>query len=136
MDSVLRLIKEERLDERLVISRWPVPAEHLGDMVRLIDEDKISGKIAKMVFQEMYKSGQPPEAIVKEKGLIQVTDEGAIEEIVDKIMAENRGKVADYRAGKERLMSFFVGQVMKATQGKANPRTVNEILQKKLGQPG
>jgi aspartyl-tRNA(Asn)/glutamyl-tRNA(Gln) amidotransferase subunit B len=134
MDSVLRIIKEERLDETLVITRWPVLPEHLGTMVRLIDEDKISGKIAKTVFEEMRKSGKAPEAIVEEKGLIQVTDEGALREIVDRVLAQNSNKVADYRAGKERLFSFFVGQVMKVTQGKANPRTVNEILQQKLGQ--
>jgi aspartyl-tRNA(Asn)/glutamyl-tRNA(Gln) amidotransferase subunit B len=132
MDSVLRIIREERLDETLVITRWPVPPEHLGAMVRLMDEDKISGKIAKTVFEEMRRSGKTPEAIVQEKGLIQVTDEGAIEEIVNKVLAQNRDKVADYRAGKERLFSFFVGQVMKATQGKANPQLVNEILRKKL----
>ncbi len=135
MDSVLRIIKEEGLDETLVIPRWPVPPEHLGAMVQLIDEDKISGKIAKTVFEEMRKSGKAPQTIVEEKGLIQVTDEGAIGEIVDKVLAGNSDKVADYRAGKERLFSFFVGQVMTVTQGKANPRTVNEILQRKLGQP-
>jgi aspartyl-tRNA(Asn)/glutamyl-tRNA(Gln) amidotransferase subunit B len=135
MDSVLRILKEERLDETLVITRWPVPPEHLGAMVRLRDEDKISGKIAKTVFKEMQSSGKAPEVIVQEKGLIQVTDEGALEERIDKVLAQNSDKVADYRAGKERLFSFFVGQVMKATQGKANPQLLNEILQRKLRQP-
>ena len=83
----------------------------------------------------MQRSGKAPEVIVQEKGLIQVTDQGALEETIDKVLAQNSDKVADYRAGKERLFSFFVGQVMKATQGKANPQLLNEILQRKLREP-
>jgi aspartyl-tRNA(Asn)/glutamyl-tRNA(Gln) amidotransferase subunit B len=132
MDSVLRVMKDEKLDTALRITTWPCPPEHLGALVRLINEGKISGKIAKTVFEEMRESGKAPEMIIAEKGLSQVSDEGTLAAQIDQVLSANPEKVADYRAGREKLLQFFVGQVMKATQGKANPQMLNELLKKKL----
>ena len=109
-----------------------VEAGDLGALLDLISDNTISGRIAKDVFAEMLDSGRQPGAIVEEKGLRQVTDTGEIEAAVDAILAKEAGKVAEYRSGKDKLFGFFVGQVMKATQGKANPGLVNELLKKKL----
>jgi aspartyl-tRNA(Asn)/glutamyl-tRNA(Gln) amidotransferase subunit B len=132
MGDLFRVIKEKKLDEALRIINWPVPAEHIAAMVRMIDEGKISGKIAKVLFPEMLASGAAPEAIVRNKGLEQVSDTGSIESAIDQILAANSKLVSDYRAGNEKIFGFFVGQVMKATQGKASPQIVNELLKKKL----
>jgi aspartyl-tRNA(Asn)/glutamyl-tRNA(Gln) amidotransferase subunit B len=110
----------------------PVAAEELGALVRLIDEGKISGKQAKDVLVEMFKTGKRASVIVEEQGLAQVSDAGEIERIVDGVIAANPKQFEQFRAGKESLLGFFVGQVMKASQGKANPKLVNEILQRKL----
>ncbi|MGB9699992.1 MAG: Asp-tRNA(Asn)/Glu-tRNA(Gln) amidotransferase subunit GatB [Thermodesulfobacteriota bacterium] len=125
------LLRELKKDER-EIEECPVPAENLAALLRLIDEGVISGKIAKSVFEEMYRTGQKAEEIVKTKGLIQLSDAESITKIVEDILAAHPKEVAEYRQGKEKVFGFFVGQVMKATQGKANPRLVNEILKKKL----
>ena len=101
-------------------------------MLALIEDNTISGKIAKVVFEKMFDSGRQAQAIVEEEGLTQVTDAGAIEKTIDEVMAANPGKVAEYRQGKEKLFAFFIGQVMKATGGKANPAAVNELLKNKL----
>ncbi len=114
------------------ISESTIAAGQLGALVDLISDNTISGKIAKDVFAEMYKSGKDPVQIVEEKGLKQVTDTGAIEKIVDEVIAENPDNVAAYRSGKDKLFGFFVGQVMKKSQGKANPNIINELLKKKL----
>ncbi len=132
MESVLRIVREQKLDERLRITAWPVAPENLAGLVALIDEGTISGKIAKTVFEEMVASGKPPAAIVAERGLVQMTDRGAIDAAVERVLAAHPDKVADYRGGKDKLFGFFVGQVMKATEGKANPKQVNELLQKRL----
>jgi aspartyl-tRNA(Asn)/glutamyl-tRNA(Gln) amidotransferase subunit B len=116
----------------LTISQSPISAANLAQLIELVDSGVISGKIAKTVFEEMAKSGQPPKEIVEEKGLVQVSDAGAIEEVVSKILENCAGEVEDYKNGKTKLFGFFVGQVMKATGGKANPGIVNEILRKKL----
>ncbi len=110
----------------------PVTAENLGALIDLIADDTISGRIAKEVFEAMVDTGKAPGVIVEEKGLKQVTDTGAIEGMIDEVLANNPDKVAEYQGGKDKLFGFFVGQVMKATQGKANPKLVNEILAKKL----
>lgn len=110
----------------------PVSAEALAELLSLISENVISGKIAKTVFGEMVESGKPARSIVEEKGLVQVSDESAIEKIIDEIMAKNPDEVEKYRQGKKKLLGFFVGQVMRATKGKANPRIVNTILERKL----
>jgi aspartyl-tRNA(Asn)/glutamyl-tRNA(Gln) amidotransferase subunit B len=116
----------------LDISASPVSAANLGGLVDLIADDTISGRIAKDVFAEMVTSGRPAGEIVEKKGLRQVTDTGAIESAIDQIMAQHADKVAEYRAGKEKLFGFFIGQIMKATAGKANPAMLNDLLKKKL----
>ena len=131
--DLFRVIKERKLDERLRITSWPVRPEHLAEMVHMIDQGKISGKIAKSLFEDMLDKEESPEKLVKEKGLEQVTDLGSIEKDVDQVLAAHSQQVADYRAGKDKVFGFLVGQVMKATKGKANPNIVNEILQRKLG---
>ncbi len=110
----------------------PVGATNLGALVGLISDKTISGKIAKDVFVQMYATGKAPAVIVSEKGLQQVTDTGAIEAVVDAVLAENAKIVEDYRAGNPKVFGFLVGQAMKKSAGKANPATVNEILKKKL----
>jgi len=119
-------------DTGLAITVCPVPPLRLADLLALIDKGVISGKIAKTVFDEMWKSGKEPMAIVEEQGLVQVSDTGEIEAIIDGIMAANQGQVAEFRGGKEKVFGFFVGQVMRASRGKANPAVVNELLMKKL----
>jgi aspartyl-tRNA(Asn)/glutamyl-tRNA(Gln) amidotransferase subunit B len=114
------------------VERSPVSAEQLGGLIDLITEGTISGRLAKEVFAEMVASGTDPAAIVEAKGLRQVTDAGAIAAAVDAVLAANADKVGEYRAGRDKLYGFFVGQVMRATQGKANPALVNELLKKKL----
>ena len=109
----------------------PVSAENLGGLIDLISDKTISGKIAKTVFEVMFETGDAPAKIVEEKGLKQVTDTGAIEKIVDDVIAANPGQVAQYKE-KPKTFGWFVGQVMKASGGKANPAAVNEILKKKL----
>ncbi len=110
----------------------PVSAESLGGLIDLIADNTISGSIAKRVFDEMFESGREAAEIVEEQGLKQVTDTGAIEGIIDQVLADNADKVTEYRSGKDKLFGFFVGQVMRASQGKANPQMVNELLRKKL----
>ena len=110
----------------------PVSAANLGKLLDLQTDGTISGKIAKDVFEIMFETGDAPARIVADRGLEQVTDTGAIEAEVDKVLAANGDKVEQYRGGKDKLFGFFVGQVMKATQGKANPKAVNEILRTKL----
>ena len=110
----------------------PVTPTHLADLLRLIDEGVLSGKIAKTVFEAMYRTGKPAKTIVDEQGLVQMTDSAALEAVIHKVLADNASQVEDYRAGKQKVFGFFVGQTMKATQGKANPTLVNELLRKFL----
>ncbi|MBW2059101.1 MAG: Asp-tRNA(Asn)/Glu-tRNA(Gln) amidotransferase subunit GatB [Deltaproteobacteria bacterium] len=110
----------------------PVTPSLLGELLRLIGDGTISGKIAKAVFEEMYLTGKDASRVVREKGLVQVTDPGVIEETIGRVLEANPDLVQAYRKGKEKVFGFLVGQVMKETQGKANPRLVNEILKKKL----
>ena len=114
------------------LSDSPVSAKQIGDLIGLIKDDTISGKIAKDVFDEMFETSKDAGAIVEEKGLKQITDTGAIEAIVDDLIANNEGQVNAYRGGKTGLLGWFVGQVMKQTQGKANPGVVNQLLKAKL----
>ena len=110
----------------------PISPEHLNQLVELIEDKTISGKIAKDVFGIMFDTSKSPKAIVKEQGLEQVTDDNAIEVFVDEVINNNKDKVEEYLSGKEKLFGFFVGQVMKISQGKANPGLVNQILKSKL----
>jgi aspartyl-tRNA(Asn)/glutamyl-tRNA(Gln) amidotransferase subunit B len=118
--------------ENKTVELSPISATALAQLLKLIDDDVISGKIAKTVFDEMAATGQPADRIVAQQGLAQVSDTGALEAEIDKIVAASPDEVARFKAGNKKLMGFFVGQVMKATQGKANPKLVNEILAKKL----
>jgi aspartyl-tRNA(Asn)/glutamyl-tRNA(Gln) amidotransferase subunit B len=110
----------------------PVSAANLGGLIDLIGDGTLSGRLAKEVFELMVETGKAPSVLVEERGLKQVTDTGAIEAVIDQVMAANADKVAEYRSGKDKLFGFFVGQVMKASQGKANPAAVNELLKSKL----
>jgi len=110
----------------------PVTPQLLAGLLQRIDDGTISGKIAKTVFDQMWQSGQDADTIIAEQGLKQVTDSGAIEKIIDEILAANPGQVEEFRGGKEKVFGFFVGQVMKASKGKANPAAVNEMLKQKL----
>jgi aspartyl-tRNA(Asn)/glutamyl-tRNA(Gln) amidotransferase subunit B len=116
----------------LEIDQSPVQPERLAGLVQRIADDTISGKIAKQVFEALWESGDTADAIIEKQGLKQITDTGAIEAIIDQIIAANPDQVAGYKAGKEKLFGFFVGQAMKATGGKANPAQLNELLKKKL----
>jgi aspartyl-tRNA(Asn)/glutamyl-tRNA(Gln) amidotransferase subunit B len=128
MGDVMKFLNEDKKS----IRECPVSAKSLADMIGLIEEGTISGKIAKEVIADMYATGKSPQDIIKEKGLVQITDEGALAKTVAAIIEANPGQLADYRGGKEKLFGFFVGQVMKATQGKANPQLVNDLLKKML----
>jgi aspartyl-tRNA(Asn)/glutamyl-tRNA(Gln) amidotransferase subunit B len=116
----------------LEITASRLTAAQLAGLIARIRDATISGKLAKEVFEAMWTSGREADAVIEEKGLKQITDTSAIERVIEEVMAKNPGQLADYRSGKDKLFGFFVGQVMKATQGKANPAQVNELLKKKL----
>ena len=130
MGDISRKINES--EEMNDIRDVKFTAEDLGDLITLIDKGTISSAIAKKVFEDMFETGKKPEDIVKEKGLVQITDEGAIKEIVVKVISENPQSVADYKAGKDKAIGFIVGQVMKASKGKANPGIVNKLIVEEL----
>jgi aspartyl-tRNA(Asn)/glutamyl-tRNA(Gln) amidotransferase subunit B len=125
------LLRELKRDER-EIDQCPVTPQHLADMLAMTKTQTISGKIAKDVFEEMYRTGERPEKIVRDRGWVQILDEGEIEKAIEKAIDANPKQVEDYRKGKDKLFGFFVGEVMKQTKGKANPKLVNELLKKKL----
>jgi len=128
MGDILRFLNEDKKD----IHDCPVLSKSLADMILLIEEGAISGKIAKDVIEEMYKTGKGPQQIIEEKGLVQITDEDALKKVVEEVLAANAAQVEQYRGGKEKVFGHFVGQVMKMTKGKANPALVNELLKKML----
>ncbi len=130
MGELMRLLNTEGKE----IEACPLKPDKLAGMIKMISDGVISTKIAKTVFEEMYKSGKDAESVVKEQGLVQVSDTGAIEQIIADVIKANPGQAADYKAGKEKLFGFFVGQVMKASKGKANPDLVNQLLKKKLSE--
>jgi aspartyl-tRNA(Asn)/glutamyl-tRNA(Gln) amidotransferase subunit B len=128
MGEVLRVLKEQKID----ITKFAITPVALAELLNLIADGTISGKIAKEVFEEMIKTGTSAKTIVEHKGLVQVSDSIAIEKAVDEAIAANPKEVERYRSGEKKLFGFLVGQVMKATRGKANPKVANEILKKKL----
>lgn len=130
MGDLQALVTEDKAE----IGSIPVTPEHLAAMINLIEDGTISGKIAKEVLAEMYRTGKSPAAVVEEKGLVQISDHGAIDAAVAEVIAANPAQVAEFRAGKEKVLGFLVGQIMKATQGKANPKMVNDILRAKLSE--
>lgn len=115
------------------VAESPVPASSLAELIKVLDSGSINNNQAKEILIEMFATGKGPDEVIKEKGFEQISDEGAIEKIVDEVIAANETQVAAYRGGNEKLFGFFVGQVMKASQGKANPKIVNELLKSKLG---
>jgi aspartyl-tRNA(Asn)/glutamyl-tRNA(Gln) amidotransferase subunit B len=128
MGDVLRFLNEDKRD----IRDCPILPGSLAEMILLIEEGAISGKMAKEIFEDMYKTGKIPKQIIEEKGLVQITDEDALKKVIGDILAANPGQIAQYRGGKEKVFGFFVGQVMKETKGKASPALVNELLKKLL----
>jgi aspartyl-tRNA(Asn)/glutamyl-tRNA(Gln) amidotransferase subunit B len=128
MGELMRLLNEEDAS----IEECPLTPDQLVGMLQLMDRGVISGKIAKKVFEDMYRTGKNAGLIVEEQGLVQITDSDEIQKAVDEAVAQNSAAAERFRAGEEKLMGFFVGQVMKATKGKANPQVVNELLRKKL----
>jgi aspartyl-tRNA(Asn)/glutamyl-tRNA(Gln) amidotransferase subunit B len=128
MGDVLRFLNEEKRD----IKECPILPQSLAEMIVLIENSTISGKMAKDIIVEMYRTGKPPKTIIEEKGMVQITDEDALAKTIAEILAANPAQLEQYRGGKEKLFGYFVGQVMKATQGKANPQLINELLKKML----
>ncbi|WP_066637097.1 Asp-tRNA(Asn)/Glu-tRNA(Gln) amidotransferase subunit GatB [Desulfolucanica intricata] len=128
MGDLTRLLNANNME----ISECKIKPQQLAEMLKMMDRGTISGKIAKTVFEEMFTSGKDPGTIVKEKGLVQISDEGAIAAIVEEVIAKNPKSVEDFRNGKDKAIGFLVGQVMKASKGKANPALVNKLLREKL----
>jgi aspartyl-tRNA(Asn)/glutamyl-tRNA(Gln) amidotransferase subunit B len=128
MGEVLRSLKEKEI----AIADCPVSPELLAGVLKRIADNSISGKIAKTVFEAIWQSGKTADQIIEEQGLKQLTDSGAIEAIVDEVIAANPGQFEELKAGKEKLIGFFVGQVMKLSKGKANPGMVNQLIKKKI----
>ena len=114
------------------ITESPVSAAHLGELLKLVGSGEISSKLAKDIFEKMFATGEAAPVIMEREGLKQISDTGALEKIVDDVIAANPKQLEQYRAGKTTVMGFFVGQMMKATKGQANPAAVNELLKKKL----
>lgn len=115
------------------IEQSPVSAEHLAELIGSVESGKISGKIAKSVFEEMFTKSRPPAEIIKEQGLVQISDTRVLEAAIHRVIEANPAQAADYRGGKVKLLGFFVGQVMKETKGQGNPALVNELVKKILG---
>ena len=130
LSELLALMKEDNLE----IERCPITPKNFVRMLHLLRQEIISGKIAKTVFSDMYRTGKDADTIIKEKSLIQITDEGILSRIIEKVMQENPKSVEEYRNGKEKALEHLVGQVMKLTQGKANPILVNKLLKEKTHQ--
>ncbi|MFZ5642115.1 MAG: Asp-tRNA(Asn)/Glu-tRNA(Gln) amidotransferase subunit GatB [Bacillota bacterium] len=128
MGDLSRLLNAANMD----ITDCRIKPEQLADMLKLMEKGTISGKIAKTVFEEMFETGKNPEEIVKQKGLVQISDEGAIAAVIDEVIASNPKVVEDFRVGKEKAIGFLVGQVMKSTRGKANPEIVNKMLRERI----
>jgi aspartyl-tRNA(Asn)/glutamyl-tRNA(Gln) amidotransferase subunit B len=128
MGDVLRFLNEDKRD----IKECPILPRSLAEMILIIEDGTISGKMAKDIIVEMYKTGKAPKTVIEEKCMVQITDEDALAKTIAGILAANPAQLEQYRAGKDKLFGYFVGQVMKATQGKANPQLINELLKKML----
>ncbi|HIP51772.1 MAG TPA: glutamine--tRNA ligase, partial [Campylobacterales bacterium] len=127
-NEVARELKEKKLSE------LKFTAVQIAELIKMVDDETISNKIAKQVFEEMLKSGENPTHIVEAKGLVQISDPAIIAPIIDEIIAKNPDNVAKFKSGNTKLLGFFVGQVLKATKGKGNPKVVNALVGKKLGE--
>ena len=124
ISDISRILNEKEMEPNQI----PFEAKHLANLVNLIDKGTISSKIAKDVLEEMFENPREPEEIIKEKGWVQISDEGEIKKIVQEILEANPQSIADYKAGKDRALGFLVGQAMKATKGKANPQMLNKMF--------
>ena len=129
---IISELMRELSDAKINITYSKITSKSLAEMIELINNKTISGKIAKTVFSEMFKTGKAPAVIVKEKGLVQVTDKSVIESFVDKAIADNPSQVEEYKGGKKAVLQYFVGQVMKLSRGKANPQAVIKMIKEKL----
>jgi len=129
MGDLLGILNKNNLE----IVNSPIGSALMAGMLRRITDNTISGKIAKQVFEAMWNGEGDADHVIEKQGLVQVTDTAAIEKVIDEVIANNPKQLADYRSGKDKLFGFFVGQVMKVSQGKANPNLVNELLKQKLG---
>jgi aspartyl-tRNA(Asn)/glutamyl-tRNA(Gln) amidotransferase subunit B len=116
------------------IDECPLPADRLAALVQQVDSGRISGRMAKAVFEEMYRTGASAEQVIAALGMEQVSDEAALAGVIDRVLSANPKQLADYRAGKEKLLGYFVGQVMKETKGQANPAVLNTLLKQKLAE--
>ena len=128
LSDVSRILNEKELEPDSI----PFTAEQLAKLVELIDKGTISSAIGKKVIEELFENPKDPEEIIKEKGWIQISDAGAIKQVVEKILEANPQSVADYKAGKDRALGFLVGQAMKETKGKANPQMLNKMFLEEL----
>jgi aspartyl-tRNA(Asn)/glutamyl-tRNA(Gln) amidotransferase subunit B len=128
MGDVLKIINEKKI----YITSFPVSPDNLGKLINLIDNNVVNGKIAKDVFVIMLQENKDPEVIINEKDLVQITNTSEIEDVINKVLGAHRDEVKQFLEGKEKVFGFFVGQVMKETKGKANPKLVNETLRAKL----
>jgi aspartyl-tRNA(Asn)/glutamyl-tRNA(Gln) amidotransferase subunit B len=127
--EVARLANESGQD----VSSWRLTPAHLAEVLRLLDAGTLAGPGAKLLVEEIFRTGREPRELVREKGLAQVSDEGAIEAVVVRVMAQSPSEVERYRAGNKKLLGFFVGQVMKELRGKGNPAVVNALVRRRLG---
>ncbi|MBM4271767.1 MAG: Asp-tRNA(Asn)/Glu-tRNA(Gln) amidotransferase subunit GatB [Deltaproteobacteria bacterium] len=128
MGEILRFLNEEKRD----ITSCPILPQSLSELIQLIEDGTISGKMAKDIFEDMYTTGKGPQQIIEEKGLVQITDEEILKKAIEEVLAANPVQAEQYRGGKEKIFGYFVGQVMKVTRGKANPALVNDLLKKML----
>jgi aspartyl-tRNA(Asn)/glutamyl-tRNA(Gln) amidotransferase subunit B len=130
--EILRVVRDERLDQALVIRDWPVAATQLATLIRLVTDGVVNRNTAKSLLPRLRGTDHDPETLVRAEGLGQVSDRAALEAAVRDVIARNPDQVAQFRAGKEKVMGFFVGQVMKATAGKANAQLLQELLRAAL----
>ncbi|MGE5497395.1 MAG: Asp-tRNA(Asn)/Glu-tRNA(Gln) amidotransferase GatCAB subunit B, partial [Syntrophothermus sp.] len=128
MGDVLKILNETKTQ----VPDFPIHPENLGKLINLINDNTVSGKIAKDVFQIMLNEDKDPAVIIKERNLLQITDTSELEGVIDRVIESNPKDVKEFLSGKEKVIGFFVGQIMKETKGKANPKAVNEILRNKL----
>src|SRR5579863_768854 len=128
MGDLLRELKDENKE----VGQSALRPQHLAAILKMIEQGTISGTMAKTLFKEVYRTGKDPQAVVRDQGMLQLSDPSALTQIIDRVLASNPTELAAFRGGKEKLLSFFVGEVMKASQGKANPAKVNELLKEKL----
>jgi aspartyl-tRNA(Asn)/glutamyl-tRNA(Gln) amidotransferase subunit B len=132
MTEILRLVREEKLDRALVIREWPVSAQQLAGLIGLVQQGTVNRNTAKGLVPKLRGTTQDPAALVAAEGLSQVSDRGALEAAVRDVVAKNAAQVAQFRSGKTQVLGFLVGQVMKATGGKANPQVVQQLLRQAL----